>query len=41
MTAVFRHEALLINVNRTAPETSLNEATRVSWKISKSTPRQA
>lgn len=31
--AVFEHRALLINVNRTAAETSLYEATRYAWKI--------
>ena len=34
--AVFRHKALLISVNRTATETSLYEATRFAWKVSKS-----
>jgi hypothetical protein len=33
--AVFRHRALLINVNRTSAETSLYEATRFAWKISR------
>lgn len=33
--AEFQHKALLINVNRTATETSLYEATRYAWKISK------
>lgn len=32
--AVFRHKALLINVNRSAAETSLYEATRYAWKVS-------
>jgi hypothetical protein len=32
-TAVFEHKALLINVNRTALESSLYEATRYAWKI--------
>lgn len=39
--AVFRHKALLINVNRTADEMSLYEATRHAWKISKAKARQA
>ncbi len=39
--AVFRHKALLISVNRTAAETSLYEATRFAWKVSKSKARQA
>jgi hypothetical protein len=39
--AVFQHKALLINVNRTAAETSLYEATRYAWKISKSKAKQA
>jgi uncharacterized protein len=39
--AVFRHKALLISVNRTATETSLYEATRYAWKISKSKAGQA
>jgi hypothetical protein len=34
--AVFQHRALLINVNRTAADTSLYEATRYSWKVSRS-----
>ncbi len=33
--AVFRHRALLISVNRSASESSLYEATRFAWKISK------
>jgi hypothetical protein len=33
--AVFRHKALLISVNRSATETSLYEATRYAWKISR------
>jgi hypothetical protein len=40
-TVVFRHKSVLINVNRTSAETSLYEATRYSWKISKSKARQA
>lgn len=39
--AVFQHKALLISVNRTAAETSLYEATRYAWKISKSKAKQA
>jgi hypothetical protein len=39
--AVFRHKALLISVNRSATETSLYEATRYAWKISKSKAKQA
>lgn len=39
--AVFRHKALLINVNRTSAEISLYESTRYAWKISKSKARQA
>jgi len=33
--AVFQHRALLINVNRSAAEVSLYEATRYAWKISR------
>ena len=32
--AVFEHRVLLINVNRSATETSLYEATRYAWRIS-------
>jgi hypothetical protein len=32
--AMFRHRAILINVNRSATDTSLYEATRYAWKIS-------
>lgn len=39
--AVFQHRALLINVNRSAAETSLYEATRYSWKVSLSKAQQA
>ncbi|MCH8184987.1 MAG: hypothetical protein IH862_02655 [Chloroflexi bacterium] len=39
--AVFRHKALLINVNRSATETSLYEATRYAWKVSKFEAEQA
>jgi uncharacterized protein len=39
--AVFQHKALLINVNRRAVETSLYEATRYAWKISRTKAKQA
>ena len=39
--AVFQHKALLICVNRTAAETSLYEATRFAWKVSRSRAREA
>lgn len=39
--AVFQHRALLISVNRSATETSLYEATRFAWKISKTNAEQA
>ena len=39
--AVFQHKALLISVNRSATETSLYDATRYAWKISKSKAKQA
>jgi uncharacterized protein len=40
--AAFEHKALLINVNRTAVEaTSLYEATRYAWKISRKKAMQA
>jgi hypothetical protein len=39
--AVFQHKALLISVNRSAAETSLYEATRYAWKISRSKAKQA
>lgn len=38
--AVFQHRALLINVNRSATETSLYEATRFAWKISRKKAEQ-
>jgi hypothetical protein len=38
---VFHHRALLISVNRSATETSLYEATRYAWKISKSKAKRA
>jgi hypothetical protein len=39
--AVFRHKALLISVNRSAAETSLYEATRYAWKISRRKAKEA
>jgi hypothetical protein len=39
--AVFQHKALLISVNRSATETSLYEATRYAWRISRSKAKQA
>jgi uncharacterized protein len=39
--AVFRHKAILISVNRSAAETSLYEATRYAWKISRRKAMQA
>jgi len=39
--AVFKHKAILITVNRSASETSLYEATRFAWKISKTRAREA
>ncbi len=39
--AVFRHKSLLISVNRSAADTSLYEATRFAWKISKPKAKQA
>ena len=39
--AVFRHKALMINVNRSAAETSLYEATRYAWKINKYKAKKA
>ena len=39
--AVFQHKALLISANKTVNESSLYEATRYAWKISKSKARQA
>lgn len=38
--AVFHHKALLITINRSADETSVYEATRYAWKISKSRAKQ-
>ena len=39
--AVFQHKALMINVNRSASERSLYEATRYAWKISVSKAKEA
>jgi hypothetical protein len=39
--AVFQHKALLISVNRSAAETSLYEATRYAWKLSRKKAMQA
>jgi uncharacterized protein len=39
--AAFQHKALLISVNRSAAETSLYEATRYAWKISRRKAMQA
>ncbi len=39
--AVFQHKALLISVNRSAAETSLYQATRYAWKISRRKAIQA
>jgi hypothetical protein len=39
--AVFDHRALLINVNRSATETSLYEATRFAWKVDKKKAEKA
>ena len=39
--AVFRHKAILISVNRSAAETSMYEATRYAWKISRRKAMQA
>jgi len=39
--AVFQHKAILINVNNSATERSLYEATRYAWKIKKSKAEQA
>lgn len=40
-TAVFEHKALLINVNKTASETSLYDATRFAWRISRDRAMEA
>jgi hypothetical protein len=39
--AVFQHRALLISVNRSATESSLYEAVRYAWKLSKSKAEEA
>lgn len=39
--AVFQHKALLISVNRSAMGTSLYEATRYAWKVSRTKAKQA
>lgn len=39
--AVFRHKALLISINRSSVETSIYEAVRYAWKISKARAEQA
>ena len=39
--AIFKHKAILISVNRSAATTSLYEATRYAWKISKSQAKKA
>jgi uncharacterized protein len=39
--AVFHHKALLICVNRTAPQKPLYEATQYAWKVSQSHAEQA
>ncbi len=39
--ADFRHKAILISVNRSAAETSLYQATRYAWKISRRKAMQA
>lgn len=39
--AVFKHKALLININISASQTSLYEATRRAWKLSKSKAEEA
>jgi len=39
--AIFHHKALLISVNKSVSESSLYEATRYAWKISKSKAQQA
>ncbi|MGR0279611.1 LEM-3-like GIY-YIG domain-containing protein [Marinomonas dokdonensis] len=40
-TARFQHKALLISVNRSALESSLYEATRYAWRLSKQKASQA
>ena len=39
--AEFKHRAILINVNRSATERSLYDATRFAWKISRTKAEQA
>lgn len=39
--AVFKHKALLININRTATQTSIYEATHRAWRLSKSKAEEA
>lgn len=39
--AVFEHKAVLISVNRSASESSLYDATRFAWKISRSNAEKA
>ena len=39
--AEFKHRAIIINVNRSATETSLYEATRYAWKIDAKKARRA
>jgi hypothetical protein len=39
--AVFTHKALLISVNRSAADTSLYDATRYAWKISRAKAKEA
>jgi len=39
--AVFLHKAILITINRSSAETSLYEAVRYAWKISKSKAKQS
>jgi hypothetical protein len=40
-TAIFKHKALLISVNRTALERSIYEATRFAWRLSPKKASQA
>ncbi|MEM7626625.1 MAG: hypothetical protein AAF333_13605 [Planctomycetota bacterium] len=39
--AEFQHRVMLININRTAEETTLYEATRYSWKVSPAKAKKA
>ncbi len=39
--AVFKHKVLMINVNRSATDTSIYEATRCAWKLSKTKAEEA